>query len=608
MKKIPSKTPQRRCLVTTLLPVMITCATASSSVAATIPWNGGGGDGNYATAANWIGGIAPANNDYQDTAAFDAGPRIVTLPASRKVSGLSFLTAGWTISGGSFADLRTITSSGDGTNTVGVPVNAKASATWTLGAGNTLHFSSTFYQRSNNLTLVGGGAITFANSLSGYSGTVGSWGTHISDGTVRISQANPYSTTSAGAFFSSGPTAVLQLQTTVAAAQALVGSRIVDELGAGLVITDLGGGFVSISPPTGPVAVHGRLQTSGNRILDKNGKAISLAGNSLFWSIPAWGASKYWNADVVSFLKNDWKATVIRAAMGVEDGGGYVTDPIANKNLVKAVVDAAIANNVYVIIDWHSHYSAGQRAKAVEFFAEMSATYGANDHVIYEIWNEPITHSWPNDIKPYAEAVIAAIRANDPDNLIIVGSPDYSTRVDIATADPIVDNNVAYTFHFYAGTHFSSKRDIAQIALNRNKALFVTEWGTCASSGGGTVDTASTDEWLKWMAERKISHCNWSIHDKAEAASALKPGSSPTGGWTDADLTTSGLLVRRMIRNWAGHYEAENLTIAGTSGDPVFAYPDAAASNGEHDVYSSNQASGDFLTYTLPVSAPGSPS
>lgn len=93
------------------------------------------------------------------------------------------------------------------------------------------------------------------------------------------------------------------------------------------------------------------LSVSGNKIL-AGGQPASFAGNSLFWSNNGWGGEKYYNADVVRWLKNDWGSTLVRAAMGVDEGGGYIQDPVGNKNKVKAVVDAAIANDMYVIIDW----------------------------------------------------------------------------------------------------------------------------------------------------------------------------------------------------------------------------------------------------------------
>jgi len=105
-----------------------------------------------------------------------------------------------------------------------------------------------------------------------------------------------------------------------------------------------------------PVVAHGALSVNGTNIVDENNNIVSFAGNSLFWSNTGFGAERFYNADVVSWLQEDWNATIVRAAMGVDEFGGYLSDPQGNMNRVTTVVDAAIANDMYVIIDWHSHH------------------------------------------------------------------------------------------------------------------------------------------------------------------------------------------------------------------------------------------------------------
>lgn len=85
------------------------------------------------------------------------------------------------------------------------------------------------------------------------------------------------------------------------------------------------------------------LTVDGNRILS-GGQEASFAGNSLFWSNNYWGGEKYYTAETVNWLKQDWGATLVRAAMGVEDNGGYLDDKEGNKQKVKTVVDMIRAN------------------------------------------------------------------------------------------------------------------------------------------------------------------------------------------------------------------------------------------------------------------------
>lgn len=296
----------------------------------------------------------------------------------------------------------------------------------------------------------------------------------------------------------------------------------------------------------GVVAQNGRLRVKGNRIVGaKHGKPVMLRGMSLFWS--QW-IGKYYTPGVVNWLRDDWRCTITRAAMGVEHGG-YLENPEQEQRKVIAVVDAAIAAGIYVLIDWHDHQAHKHTDRAVEFFGDMARRYAKYPNVIYEPFNEPLReHSWSQDIKPYHEAVIRSIRRYDPENLVVCGTPSWSQRVDEASKDPIKLPNVAYTLHFYAATHKQWLRDAAQTALNNGVALMVTEFGTTEASGNGFIDRDETRRWWDFLDANQISWCNWSVADKEEASAALKPGASERGGWPLAMVTESGRLVRDELR------------------------------------------------------------
>lgn len=293
---------------------------------------------------------------------------------------------------------------------------------------------------------------------------------------------------------------------------------------------------------TGFVAAHGALRTQGNRIVDGQGQPVQLRGMSLFWS--QW--SDFYTANNVDVMVDDWHATVVRAALGVENEGGYLQDPSGNVAKVRAIVDRAIERGVYVIIDWHDHHAQDHTAQAKTFFQEMTRDYGDQPHVIFEVYNEPMNVSWPV-VKGYAEQLIGTIRAGS-DNLIIVGTPTWSQDVDVAAGDPIrSDDNVAYTLHFYANTHKQALRDKAKTALDRGLALFVTEWGTCSADGNGSINEGETRTWLGFLREHSISWANWALNNKAEACSAVQPAGGSMGPWRDDQLTPSGRLVKSAI-------------------------------------------------------------
>ncbi len=297
--------------------------------------------------------------------------------------------------------------------------------------------------------------------------------------------------------------------------------------------------------PTSAVDAHGLLQTSGNKIVDKNNTAVQLRGMSLFWS--QW-MGQYYTKETVGWLQKDWKCNIVRAAMGVEDTDGYLSNKEVEKQKVFTVIDAAIAEGIYVIVDWHSHHAEDYVDEAKTFFSEIAQKYGNQPNIIYEIYNEPLNVSWTDVLKPYHEQVISEIRKHDPDNLIICGTRNWSQDVDEVIGNKISDNNVAYTFHYYAATHKQSLRDKVQNAIDNEVPIFVTEYGVSEASGDGSIDVNEAQTWWNFLEQNKISWCNWSIADKEELSAALKPGASGSGGWAEDQLTVSGKMVRDEIR------------------------------------------------------------
>lgn len=298
------------------------------------------------------------------------------------------------------------------------------------------------------------------------------------------------------------------------------------------------------APPTTltPVERYGHLQVKGNKVVDKNGQPVRLQGMSLFWS--QW-MGQFWNRDALKWLMDDWHVEVVRAAMGV-DQGGYLENPDSEKSKLVAVVDAAIDIGIYVIIDWHLESSDGHLDQAKAFFSEMAQKYGSHPNVLFEDWNEPKNVDW-GQIKSYHEQVVPVIRQHS-NNLIILGTPTWSSEVDTASRNPVSGTNLAYTCHFYAATHGQGNRDKVQTALNNGIAVFATEWGTCEASGNGRLDFGETNSWMSFFEQNHISSTNWAVSDKAESCAALQGGASGSGGWSPNQLTESGAFVRNLIR------------------------------------------------------------
>ncbi|MEY8320680.1 glycoside hydrolase family 5 protein [Lachnospiraceae bacterium 46-61] len=294
------------------------------------------------------------------------------------------------------------------------------------------------------------------------------------------------------------------------------------------------------------------LSVKGNQIVDENGAPIQLKGISTHGI--AWFPD-YINEYCFKELKQKWGINVIRIAMYTAESGGYCTDGNKEylKNLVKKGVDCATKCDMYVIIDWHI-LSDGNPNTYIEeskaFFDEMSKKYCNQKNIIYEICNEPNGNiSW-NDIKQYAEQIITVIRKNDPNNIILVGTPNWSQSVDKAAENRIKDfNNIMYTLHFYAATHKQELRNTMKNALEQCLPIFVSEYGICDASGTGQIDIQQSNEWIQFLNQNHISYVMWNISNKAESSAILKSDCKKTSGFTQNDITDTGIWLYEMLTN-----------------------------------------------------------
>jgi endoglucanase len=289
---------------------------------------------------------------------------------------------------------------------------------------------------------------------------------------------------------------------------------------------------------------HGKLHVNGIQLVDENSEPVVLRGVSLGWS-NYW--PRFYNKEVVKWLHKDWKINVIRASMGVDlDKNCYLTQPEYSQKLMENVIDAAIEQGIYVIVDWHSHNI--HTTEAVNFFCEISKKYSKYPNIIYEIFNEPDDESWA-EVKKYSETVIAAIRKNDPANVILVGCPHWDQDINLPAENPISGyENLMYTVHYYANTHFEWLRNRTDEALAKDIPVFISESAGMEASGNGAMNYEQWNEWITWSENRKISWITWSISDKDETCSMLLPTASSKGKWKLSDLKESGVKTREYLR------------------------------------------------------------
>lgn len=316
-----------------------------------------------------------------------------------------------------------------------------------------------------------------------------------------------------------------------------------------------GSGF-GAAPKGSPVDKHGALRVVGSKLVDKSGKSVQLKGVSSMWL--NWENDGFAEDKAgLTFMRDNWNLSLIRVAMGVEahdDSPTYLADPEHATAQVEKIVENAIEVGVYVIIDWHDHEAIAHQAQAEAFFTKMARKYGKVPNVLYEVFNEPDqgerdengdriagtrAETW-TELKAYHAALRDTIRAEDPDNVIILGTPNWDQDVDVAASSPVSGDNLMYALHFYSCTHTTYPYlDKAQAALNAGLPLFVSEWGAATADGNQTTSTciAEAASWHDWMDDNGISWAAWKLDNCSDATCFFPAKMTKTnGGWETSEL------------------------------------------------------------------------
>ncbi|MCQ2105352.1 MAG: CIA30 family protein [Fibrobacter sp.] len=355
----------------------------------------------------------------------------------------------------------------------------------------------------------------------------------------------------------------------------------------------------------GPVSTYGELKANSGKLSGScpqyASSAVQVKGMSLFWSNAADSSTVFYTEKAVNRMVNEMNIEVLRFAMGVDNekfqdqGRGYLSSDNGKTlqlGMLKNVVNAAIENDIYVIIDWHIESANGKTSQAQEFFEYAAKEYGSYNNVIFEVWNEPVGADM-GTVASHAKSVISTIRKYS-DNLVLVGSPEWSSHPEQCAAAGINDKNYACSLHFYAATHqvgnggYNSR---AEEAMSKGVPVFASEWGTVSADGNGGANESASQAWINWMNTNKISWANWS-------ASAINEGSAAFQNLAfDNGLTykTSGTMVKGWMNGKTGYKDCGLQNGNGGSGNSGFS---TGVANGTSTDLIDDLEDGDHYAYT----------
>jgi len=244
------------------------------------------------------------------------------------------------------------------------------------------------------------------------------------------------------------------------------------------------------------------LHVEGNKMKDPSGNVVVLRGVA---DIDV-GATELWEGGMFNLIdritnKTDnqggspgWYPKVIRLAVVPSDSGFLSPWPFAvgddtfYNDLLRPVVDYCKQKDLYVILDWHYIDNTNSHITTTnQFWTYMAPKFANDSHVLYEIYNEPMDNPRRSTeaerwavTKPNMQAWVNLIRQYAPNNIVMVGSPQYNTCLVPAITDPVTGTNLVYTWHSYPVGTFNGTWEKDQVtAAAAVLPVFCTEWGFC---------------------------------------------------------------------------------------------------------------------------------
>jgi hypothetical protein len=321
------------------------------------------------------------------------------------------------------------------------------------------------------------------------------------------------------------------------------------------------GGLAMGLPGTGG-ARETRLEIVGNE-LRQGGEPVRLVGVAA--GDPFYIRKGRLPTDF-AVIAQAWRANAVRISL--HPGHWRAGSAVALERL-GADIAAARAAGLFVIVDWHvigfpGHYmehpdpSWGLRNDiydpdldlAIGFWTEMARSFGRDDGVLFELWNEPVVdpklwtstgQHWPL-LKATWMRLIEVIRRHS-DAIILATGGRWAHDLKGVAHDLIPDDRVAYSWHCYPyeDKYLPDRWTGSLDGLSAVRPVVVTEWGFC---GDCVRDLRGTPDDFGIPFTRDVLD-RLGLHSTAWCWSPAAAPAMLESDWTTA--TVFGSYVRRYL-------------------------------------------------------------
>ncbi len=331
-------------------------------------------------------------------------------------------------------------------------------------------------------------------------------------------------------------------------------SGYVPEAGAGATCTTgsimpAGGDDGGASVPATPW-----LHVEGSQIKDPQGNVVILRGVAF----PDLGELASWEGGINAMIDRvtdgadtqgcspSWQTRVLRLTVLPADSSSGTTPSQYQPGgtyydaILRPTVDYARGKGLYVIIDWHHiDDTSKHQATTTQFWTDIAPRFAQDSNVLFELYNEPINDGDWTTLKPVMQSWYDVVHAAAPNNLVLVGTPNWCQNVDDAAISPLDGTNIVYVAHMYPlhwGNPFNRSQIQSAAAL---VPVFMTEWGFQQGDNSildGTI-TSYGAPFKQFVEKQKLSWTAWCASTSWQPTMfatdlSLNTGEGEMGGFT----------------------------------------------------------------------------
>lgn len=170
----------------------------------------------------------------------------------------------------------------------------------------------------------------------------------------------------------------------------------------------------------------------------------------------------------------------VRWSAKAEASAPYALDPVFLAR-VDRMVDAALAQGLYVVLDFHNFEELmadpqGQEDRFLGIWQQLAQHYRSYPRsLLFELLNEPHDKLSPTLWNRLYPKALAIVRRENPDRVVFIGTADWGGAHSLALLRlPRGDRNLILSFHDYTPFHFTHQG--AEWVGPQSQAWLGTRW------------------------------------------------------------------------------------------------------------------------------------